>query len=136
MSVVHVVIHNVRFCGEYYSGSRLTTTNNTMTLVFQSWYNYYHWTGFSASYIVSGSGKYRSISYLVSASGTYRSTSYLVSASGTYRSTSYLVSASGTYRSTSYLGSSTGKYRSTSYLVSASGKHWSALIASYIVPGP
>ena len=60
MSVVHVIIANVRFCGDYYSGSRLTSTKNTMTLVFESRDNYNHWTGFSASYLVSGSGKYSS----------------------------------------------------------------------------
>ena len=65
MSVVHVIIANVRFCGDYYSGSRLTSTNNTMTLVFESWDNYNHWTGFSASYLVTGSGKYRSTLFLL-----------------------------------------------------------------------
>ena len=65
MSVVHVIIANVRFCGDYYSGSRLTSTNNTMTLVFESWDNYNHWTGFSASYLVTGSGKYNSTLFLL-----------------------------------------------------------------------
>ena len=65
MSVPHVMFYNVRFCGDQYSGARLTSTNNTMTLVFQSLYNYYHWTGFSASYIVTGSGKYRYAVHLV-----------------------------------------------------------------------
>ena len=65
MSVVHVILANVRFCGRYYSGSRLTSTNNTMTLVFQSWDNYNHWTGFSASYLVNGSSKYRSTLFLL-----------------------------------------------------------------------
>ena len=65
MSVVHVIIANVRFCGDYYSGSRLTSTNNTMTLVFESWDNYNHWTGFSASYLVTGSGKYSSTLFLL-----------------------------------------------------------------------
>ena len=65
LSVVHVIIANVRFCGDYYSGSRLTSTKNTMTLVFQSWDNYNHWTGFSASYLVTGSGKYRSTLFLL-----------------------------------------------------------------------
>lgn len=54
----HFYLHD-RFCGEYYFGSRLTSTKNTMTLVFQSWDNYNHFTGFSASYLVTGSGKYK-----------------------------------------------------------------------------
>ena len=114
MSVVHVIIPNVRFCGDYYSGSRLTSTNNTMTLVFESWDNYNHWTGFSASYLVTGSGKYRSTFYLVSASGKYRSTSYLVSSSGKYRYTSYLVTVSSKHRYTSCFVPASGKYMSTS----------------------
>ena len=65
MSVVHVIIANVRFCGDYYSGSRLTSTKNTMTLVFESWDNYNHWTGFSASYLASGSGKHSSTLFLL-----------------------------------------------------------------------
>ena len=65
MSVVHVIIGNVRFCGRYYSGSRLTSTNNTMTLVFESRDNYNHWAGFSASYLVTGSGKYSSTLFLL-----------------------------------------------------------------------
>ena len=132
MSVVHVIIHNVRFCGDYYSGSRLTSTNNTMTLVFESWDNYNHWTGFSASYLVTGSGKYRSTFCPVSASGKYSSTSYLIIGSGKYRCTSCLVSARGKYSSTSYNVSTIGQSWSASCFVFASVKHWSTLAASYI----
>ena len=59
MAVLHVLLYNFRFCGDYYSGSQLNSTKNTMTLVFESWYNYNHWTGFSASYIVTASSKYK-----------------------------------------------------------------------------
>ena len=57
MRVLYIFVHNVRFCGHMYYGSRLTSTQNTMTLVFQSWDNIDHSTGFSASYLVTGSGK-------------------------------------------------------------------------------
>ena len=75
MSVLHILVYNLRFCSDYYYGSRLTSTKNTMTLVFQSWENYNHLTGFSASYLVTGSGKYRaafSASSLVTGHGKYR----------------------------------------------------------------
>ena len=75
MSVLHILVYNLRFCSDYYYGSRLTSTKNTMTLVFQSWENNNHLTGFSASYLVTGSGKYRaafSSSYLVTGRGKYR----------------------------------------------------------------
>ena len=94
MSVVHVIIANVRFCGRYYSGSRLTSTNNTMTLVFESRDNYNHWTGFSASYLVTGSGKYSSTLFLLVISTYPPPTLFLAVVSTGVPSTIFLAVAS------------------------------------------